>query len=76
MSQLYEEIWTKVKDVNLPSYRRSVPEAAVTPGSGMNSRNNGTLIHDILHDSLIPAILAEDVQKVRMTLFFVKFARI
>jgi hypothetical protein len=74
MSQLYEEIWTKVKDVNLSSYRRS--DAEVTPESGKNSRNNGTLIHDILHGSLIHAILAEDVQKVRMTLFFVKFARI
>jgi hypothetical protein len=47
----------------------------MTQEKGMNVRNNAPVIHDILHDSLIPTILAEDVQKVRIIFIFVTFAR-
>ena len=46
----------------------------MTPERGINVRNNEIVIKEILHDSLIPAIIAEDVQKVHIiNIFFLEF---
>ena len=65
LAEDYEDVWQKVKTVNLPSYipPNNYTTNVETTGAAKSSEES---IRDILYEHLIPAILADEPQKVSL----------